>query len=111
EPAQAMVGRGFVPVRSRGRQMLIAVEVAFSALLLVVAGLLVQSLRELQNSPPGYSSDGVVAMQMRMGDRALERRPRFLEEVAAIPGVESVALADSPLPLGTNTDFAVEGQP
>jgi ABC-type antimicrobial peptide transport system permease subunit len=48
---------------------------------------------------------------MRMGDRALAARPRFLEQVAAIPGVESVALADWPIPVGTNTDFALEGEP
>ena len=111
DPAPSLVGRGLVPVRARGRQVLITVEVALSAMLLVVAGLLTQSLRVLQNTPPGYSADGVVVMQMRMADRALESRPRFLEQVAAIPGVESAALADSPLPLGTNTDFAIEGEP
>jgi putative ABC transport system permease protein len=48
---------------------------------------------------------------MRMSsDRALAARPQFLERVAAIPGVESVALADWPIPVGTNTDFAVEGE-
>src|SRR5439155_21241578 len=107
--APAMAGRGFVPVRARGRQALIALEVALSALLLVVAGLLVQSLRELQTAPSGYSADGVLVMQMRLGPRALAAAGRFLEQVAAIPGVDSAALADWPLPVGTNTDFSIEG--
>src|SRR5205814_1427671 len=90
--------------------ILISVEVALSALLLVIAGLLLQSLRELQNAPSGYSTNGIVVMQMRMGDRTLAARARLLEEVAAIPGVDSAALADWPLPVGTNTDFVIEGE-
>ena len=110
DPVQGMAGRGFVPARARGRQILIAVEVALSALLLVVAGLLLDSLHELQSGPSGYSADRILVMQMRMGDRALAARPQFLQQVAAIPGVESVSLADWPLPLGTDTDFAIEGE-
>src|SRR5262249_50091836 len=106
-PIKGMAGRGFIPVRARGRQILIAVEVGLSALLLVVAGLLFESLHELQSAPSGYSAGGILVMQMRMGsDRALAARPRFLEQVAAIPGVDSAALADWPLPVATNTDFA-----
>ena len=105
-----MGGRGVIPVRARGRQMLIAVEVALSALLLVVAGLLIESLHELQRAPSGYSADGILVMQMRMSDRALAARPRLLEQIATIPGAESVALADWPIPVGTNTDFALEGE-
>jgi predicted permease len=106
-----IAGRGLTPARARGRQILIAVEVALSALLLVVAGLLIQSLHELQSTPSGYSTDRILVMQMRLGsDRALAARPQFLEHVAAIPGVDSVALADWPIPLGTNTDFAIEGE-
>ena len=110
-PVQGTAGRGVVPVRTRGRQVLIAVEVALSALLLVIAGLLIRSLHELQSAQSGFSADRIVVMQMRMSsDRALAARPQFLERVAAIPGVESVALADWPIPVGTNTDFAVEGE-
>jgi len=110
DPVQGMAGRGIVPARSRGRQILIAVEVALSALLLVVAGLLLDSLHQLQSAPSGYSANGILVMQMRMGDRALAARQQFLEQVAATPGVESVSLADWPLPLGTDTDFAIEGE-
>jgi predicted permease len=110
DPIKGMAGRGFVPVRARGRQVLIAVEVALSALLLVVAGLLLHSLYELQSAPSGYSADRILVMQMRMGDRAIAVRPRLLAQVAAIPGVDSVSLADWPIPVGTNTDFAIEGE-
>jgi predicted permease len=111
DPLKRIAGRGFIPVRARGRQLLIAVEVALSAMLLVVAGLLLQSLHELQSAPSGYSADRILVMQMRMGsDRVLAARPRVIEQVAAIPGVDSVALADWPLPSGTNTDFAIEGE-
>jgi putative ABC transport system permease protein len=108
DPAPSMVGRGFVPVRARGQQVLIAVEVALSALLLVVAGLLIQSLLELRNAPAGYSAEGVTVMQMRLGPRALLLERKFVEAVAALPGVDSAAIADWPLPVGTNTDFSIE---
>jgi hypothetical protein len=49
-------------------------------------------------------------MQLRMGDRALAARPRLLDQVAALPGVDAVSLADWPIPVGTNTDFAIEGE-
>jgi putative ABC transport system permease protein len=111
DPVQFMAGRGFVPVRARGRQILIAVEVGLSALLLVVAGLLLASLHKLQNAPSGYSAERITVMQLRMAsDRSLAARPRFLEQISAIPGVDSVALADWPIPFGSNTDFAIEGE-
>jgi len=109
-PAPGMAGRGFVPMRARGRQALMAVEVAVSVLLLVVAGLVVQSLREAQKAPSGFSADGVVVMQMRLAtSRSLAARTRFIEEVMAIPGVDSVAIADWPIPVGANTQFSMEG--
>jgi putative ABC transport system permease protein len=110
DPVKGMAGRGFIPVRARGRQILIAVEVGLSALLLVVAGLLLDSLHKLQSAPSGYSAERILVMQMRMGDRALVARPRILEQVAAIRGVDSASLADWPIPAGTNTDFAIEGE-
>src|SRR4030095_6459073 len=64
DPVKFMGGRGFVPVRARGRQILIAVEVGLSALLLVVAGLLLASLHKLQNAPSGYSAERITVMQL-----------------------------------------------
>lgn len=100
--------------RSRTRHALIAVEVAISALLLVCAGLLVENLRQLDSAPRGYSSDDVTLMRMREarrespGSGVIYRR--YLEQIAAIPGVARAAVADAPLPGSAGAEFSIIGR-
>jgi len=111
QPALRDAARGLAAGRSRSRHILIGVEVAISAMLLIVAGLLVQSLHKLQNAPAGYSADGVMVLRMRMLAASPEAiLPQYVERVAAIPGVDSAALADASLFGPANVEFAIESR-
>jgi putative ABC transport system permease protein len=109
-------GSGTPPARSRSRQVLIAVEVAVSMVLLVGASVLVHSLRQLYNAPAGYSAEDVTVMRIRQPPRNVApigsvMYQRYLERIVEIPGVESAAVAAAPLPFYPATDFAIEGRP
>lgn len=98
--------------RSRTRHVLIAVEVAISVVLLVCAGLLVENLRQLDRAPHGYSSDDVTVMRMRQagpgGTGATYQR--YLQQIAAVPGVARAAVADAPLPGFAGSEFSIIGR-
>lgn len=100
-------------VRSRTRHALVALEVAISVLLLVCAGLLVENLRQLDSAPRGYSSDDVTFMRMRAAGPNVHTGVtyrRYLEQIAAIPGVERAAVADGPLPGTASSEFSIIGR-
>jgi predicted permease len=66
--------------------------------LLVGAGLMVRSVRELQRVDPGFQKEGVLTMRIRLPEQKypeVERRRIFfeqlLERVEALPGVDSAA--------------------
>jgi macrolide transport system ATP-binding/permease protein len=87
------------------RSSLVVLQVSLSFLLLVGAGLLMQSLRRIRNLDPGFSTRGVLvtAVDLRGAGYDAPRAKTFddelVERVRALPGVESVALARS-TPLG-----------
>ena len=93
----------------RVRAMLLAVQVALSVTLLVVTTLLVTSFVRLLRIDPGFSADGVVAVEIaplasRYPDTA-ERAAlydRILERIHRLPGVTSAAWT-SLLPLSGET--------
>jgi putative ABC transport system permease protein len=105
--------------RQRIRRLLVAGEIALALLLLVGAGLMVQSFRRLLAVDPGFRTANVVSTRL-----ALPRSARDTAEVIgfyrdlvdrarALPGV-SAAAAVSYLPLsreGARYSFSVEGQP
>ena len=102
--------------RSRTRHVLIAMQVAVSVVLLVCAGLLAQSIRDLRNAPRGYSTDDVTVMRMRIAGRAGAggigaTYQRYLSQVAAVPGVQGVAVADAPLHGFPGVEFTIIGGP
>lgn len=102
--------------RSRARSALVVVEVALSLVLLVGAGLLIESLRQLARVDTGLSTGSVLTAAVtiepiapipgeeisdtyRRHTRALAPRlDVLLERVAALPGVEQLGLSDA-LPL------------
>ena len=112
-------GRGTTGSARRARQVLVVAEVALALVLLVSAGLLFRSLRELVAVSPGFDPSSVVAAQVqtsgtRFRDDAVVWQffDQVRERVAAIPGV-TVAAATSLLPFsgeidryGIQTDFA-----
>jgi putative ABC transport system permease protein len=113
-------GRSVAGGGRRLREMLVVSEVALSLVMLIGAGLLVQSLRKMQSLDPGFRSDHVLTMQFRLPPtKYAEGEPVaafFREAIAgirAVPGVESAALVRA-VPLEGNygtTGYRVDGRP
>ena len=83
---------------------LVVVQIALSVLLLVCAGLFTRSLEEAQRSDPGFDPDHVLleSFELRPSGysslQGVEFDRQLLAKIKALPGVESVTLADfSPL--------------
>jgi len=100
------------------RSSLVVVQVSLSFLLLVGAGLLMQSLQRIHNANPGFSTQGVLitAVDLRGAGYDPQRAKNFqddlLERVQALPGVESAAFARAtPLSYGSfsSSPIAVDG--
>jgi putative ABC transport system permease protein len=87
---------------------LVAVQVALSLTLLVGAGLLVGTLRNLVTMDPGFRAEGVLVAQTNYSradlpqERRREARRALLERVRAIPGVRSASASDI-VPLGRSS--------
>src|SRR4029450_357033 len=94
----------------RARGLLVIAEVAISFLLLIGAGLLINSFLHLRKLDPGYRADHLLTMKVSLPETKYpdkERRAPFFRElirrVQTLPGVESVAVASN-LPLTYNGD-------
>ena len=92
--------------RARLRSVLAVAQVALSLLLVVAAGLLLRALDRAAKIDPGFDPDGVqvVSLDLSLAGLDDETGPvvldRLREEIAALPGVASVATAaDLPLDL------------
>jgi predicted permease len=104
----------------RLRSALIVGEVAFALILLTGAGLFLRGLQRYINLDPGWRVDGLVTAQISLPGakypKEEERRVfyrRLEERLAALPGVQQVALSGSqPVwGFGSSGDFVVEGRP
>ena len=112
-------GRG-TSARQWLRSFLVVGEVATTLVLLIAAGLMIRSFYMLQQVNPGFSHEHLTSFSISLPQKkyeSLETKASFydrlLENVRALPGVESVAAA-SGLPLGNNgwqTSFAIDGRP
>jgi putative ABC transport system permease protein len=119
--------------RERLRSLLVAGEIALALVLLVGAGLMINSVRRMQNHPLGFEPRGVTVAQLEMtGKRYMLNAPmrdidmqyveppvslfleHTLEQVRALPGVEHVALVGG-VPMGPgetpSTDVRIAGEP
>src|SRR5580704_1335358 len=90
------------------RSGLVVVQVSLSFLLLVGAGLLLQSLQKIRNTSPGFSTHGVLDTAVNLtaagydAQRAQSFQDELLARVKALPGVESAAFARmTPLSYGS----------
>lgn len=100
------------------RSSLVVVQVSLSFVLLVGAGLLMQSLQKIRNGSPGFSTHGVLATMVDLlGAGYDEPHARIFQEelmnrVQALPGVESASFARL-TPLGyrsySSSPIAVDG--
>jgi len=100
------------------RSALVVMQVSLSFVLLVGAGLLLQSLQRIRTTSPGFSTREVLHSAVNLvsaGYDALRARSfqdALLERVKALPGVESAAFARmTPLSYGSfsSTPIAVDG--
>jgi len=106
--------------RQRLRNLLAVAEVAVSLVLLVGAGLLVQSFLRLVRSNPGFRSSGILTMELSLPDSGYAQDQqkvifynRLLAKVHALPGLAQAALV-SALPLQGHSNynsFKIEGRP
>ena len=106
--------------RGRARSILAGLEVALSFVLLVGAGLMVESFLRLEAVDPGFNSHQVATFDLSLtgAEYRNEARGRLLfrevrEAIAALPGVNRVA-AVSTLPLSGAANLqglVIEGQP
>jgi putative ABC transport system permease protein len=102
----------------RLRSLLVVGEVALSLVLLVGAGLMINSFVRLARVPRGFDSSGVLSFQIVLPNTRYEKPEQqveffraAVERFRAVPGVESVGMT-STLPVsdsGANGGFKVEG--
>jgi macrolide transport system ATP-binding/permease protein len=111
---------GVVGSRGKGwvRSGLVVVQVSLSFVLLVGAGLLMQSLQKIRTTSPGFSTHQVLASAVNLvsagydAQRAQTFQDELMDRVKALPGVESAAFARmTPLSYGSfsSSPIAVDG--
>jgi predicted permease len=111
---------GAGPRGKRLRSALVIAEVAVSFILLIGAGLLINSFMHLRNLDPGFRADHLLALNVDLSETKYPDNPKrtaFFDEVVrriqALPGVRSVAVAGN-LPFTYNGDsmsIGAEGIP
>jgi putative ABC transport system permease protein len=96
----------------RVRGLFVVAQIALALVLLVGASLLLRSLARLVDVDPGFDPRGVIAMEVFASGPRIEtdedvwrNYERVLEQIRALPGVESAAVG-SQIPFGGNFDGA-----
>jgi putative ABC transport system permease protein len=117
--------------RGRARYLLVISEIALAMVLLVGAGLMINSLLRMLLPSPGFDPANVLTMAVNFPEtegKYLEKVPgtditkvspnvtayhqQLIERVAGLPGVESVGMISIIPPLGSgNTSFSILGHP
>jgi putative ABC transport system permease protein len=105
---------------NRLRSLLVIGEVAVSFLLLIGAGLLINSFIHLRNLDPGFNPDHLLTTKVQLSETKYatkEKRAAFFQEVVrrvqSLPGVQSVGVGNN-LPFtydGDSMPIGVEGRP
>ncbi|HEY0004368.1 MAG TPA: ABC transporter permease [Pyrinomonadaceae bacterium] len=105
---------------NRIRALLVIAEVAVSLILLIGAGLLINSFLRLRSVDPGFRADKLLTMQVALPEQKYPDHARrtvfyteLLRRVEALPGVKSAAVTTN-LPLyrqGNSIGIFIEGRP
>lgn len=105
---------------NRIRGLLVVAEVALSIVLLVGAGLLINSFLRLRNVDPGFRADNLLTMKVVLPEpryREFDKRTAFytdlVQRVQSLPGVASAAVTTN-LPLyrqGNSIGIFIDGRP
>jgi len=86
--------------KARLSSSLVVAQISLSLLLLICGGLFTRSLQKAQQADPGFDPEHVLLASYELGpsgyseDQALAFHQRVLAKLEAVPGVESVTLAD-----------------
>jgi putative ABC transport system permease protein len=112
-------GRGGSTVGVRTRRVLVASEVALSLVLLMGAGVLIQSLLNLRYIDTGFNPENVLTMRVRLVDARYPtpaQRSAFFEtalrQIRVLPGVEAAGTIDDlPFSAGEAQTLEREGYP
>ena len=114
--------------QGRLRAVLIASEMALALVLLIGAGLMIESFFRLRRVDTGFSAQNVLTMRIALPDSKYPKPKsvedpapaglgfyeRLLERVKALPGVEAAGVSTT-LPLGAGNSwgklFSIEGRP
>ena len=102
--------RGAGGGRHRAEGLFVAVEIGLAVILLAGAGLMVQSIWRLMRVDPGFNTRNLLTTQVALSPTVMASPPsvrlayqQMLARLAAIPGVQSVAMT-SLVPLSGNDD-------
>ncbi|MEX2263775.1 MAG: ABC transporter permease [Bryobacteraceae bacterium] len=114
KPASALRGGEDPRFRRRLMHALIGVQTAFCFLVLFVAGLFVATFDRLAKVPAGFSAERLLTLETV----AAQAQPpamwdQLVEHLRALPGIDTVALADWPLLSGTRAiwSISIDGGP
>lgn len=103
----------------RLRKGLVIAEISLAMVLVIGAGLLLETIARLQRVDPGFDPDRLLVTQLNLPQARYADPARILSyfeairaRVAGMPGVESVAFAyEHPLSPGWTTSFRIAGRP
>jgi putative ABC transport system permease protein len=101
------------PEGARLRNALVILETALAVVLLVGAGLLINSFVRLLRTPPGFNPEGVIVARTTLpaarypeAERGKAVYRQALERIATLPGVQACSVA-STLPLASDWQIGV----
>jgi len=99
----------------RLRDSLVVAEMTLAMVLLVGAGLMLNSFIHYLKTDPGYDPERVITLSLALSDDAQQREQfcrQLLNQVNSLPGVTHTALTSALLGKYTSTStYTVEGQP
>ena len=82
--------------RSRGRALLVVVQIGLAVVLLLGSGLLIRSVLKLSSVNPGYATTRVLTFQVALppNQSALRFSEQLIERVRGLPGVQAAGYGD-----------------
>jgi predicted permease len=117
ELALKSAGHKFTPVRSRAAKCLLAMQIAMSLVLVIGAGLFLQTLHNLKALAVGFNPENVLLFQISPRSlkydnvRITALYEQMLEGIAAVPGVVGISRSSHELVsyFGEFGDIRIEG--
>ena len=102
--------------KSRAGKIVVIIQMALCVVLLVGGGLLIRTLRNLEDTPLGIQVDGLVVFGVKPNIPSLSQGRAFYQnligKMRVLPGVESVTIVEERLGSGwsNNSDVMVDGR-